>query len=75
MGATSPMGIIPKPTDLQAGRNAGYNGGPAEPPPEIVDRSAYVRGYAEGRDEIEQEMHRWQRARIIHQRAIPPIRS
>jgi hypothetical protein len=44
------MSSSPKRTDQRAGRDAGYNGGPAV---KIQDHTAYAQGYAEGRDEID----------------------
>jgi hypothetical protein len=58
------MSVTPGPTDRQAGHDAGLSGGSSAPPPEIADRQAYAGGHLAGREEIEQETHRWQRARI-----------
>jgi hypothetical protein len=62
------MSVTPDPTDRQAGHDAGLSGESSVPPPEIADRQAYTSGHLAGREEIEQEIHRWQRARI----SLPP---
>jgi hypothetical protein len=64
--APHPMSIIPNPTDRQAGHDAGLSGKSSLPPQETSDRQAYASGHLAGREQVEQETHRWQRARITH---------